>query len=34
MRNQATLREEGELRPYLTPVVPDELRLKILGPEQ
>jgi hypothetical protein len=33
MRNQVTLRE-GELRFYLTPVVPDELTLKILGPEE
>jgi hypothetical protein len=34
MRNQATLREVGELGLYLTTVVPDELTLKILGPEQ
>jgi hypothetical protein len=34
MRNQATLREVGELGLYLTPAVPDELTLKILGPKQ
>jgi hypothetical protein len=34
VRNQATLREVGELRPYLTPAVPDKLKFKILGPEQ
>jgi hypothetical protein len=33
MRNQATLRS-GKLRFYFTPVVPDELILKIQGPEQ
>jgi hypothetical protein len=34
MRNQATRREAGELGFYLIPVVPDELTLKILAPEQ
>jgi hypothetical protein len=34
MRNQATLREVGELGFYLMLVVPEELTLKILGPEQ
>jgi hypothetical protein len=34
MRNQVTLIEVGELRLYFIPVVPDELILKILGPEQ
>jgi hypothetical protein len=33
MRNQATLREVGELRLYFMPMVPDELTLKILGPK-
>jgi hypothetical protein len=32
--NQTTLREVRELRFYLTPAVPDELTLKILGPKQ
>jgi hypothetical protein len=34
MRSQATLREVGDLRFYLMLVVPDELTLKILSPEQ
>jgi hypothetical protein len=34
MRNQVTLGEVGELGFYLMPAVPDELILKILGPEQ
>jgi hypothetical protein len=34
MRNQVTLREVGEPRLYFMPVVPDELVLKILGPQQ
>jgi hypothetical protein len=33
-RNQATFREVGELRLYFMPVVPDKLKLKMLGPEQ
>jgi hypothetical protein len=34
MRNQATLREVGELRFYFTLVVPDSLTFKILGLQQ
>jgi hypothetical protein len=34
IRNEATLGEVGELRFYLMLVVPDELILKILGPQK
>jgi hypothetical protein len=33
-RDRVTFREIGELRICLMPMVPDELILKILGPEQ
>jgi hypothetical protein len=33
MRNQVTLRDVGKLRLHFTPMFPDELILKILGPQ-
>jgi hypothetical protein len=34
MRNQVTLGEEGAVKFYFRLAVPDELTLKILGPQQ